>query len=279
MNIYVKKQTKTILDGKTSCNAYSRPVNQDGSLIPCKFSRIKGDTICKHHSKVFEQEYIYDSDMFCINYNHMQHKIIMKIDYKNHILILKKQNMTEVYRFINDDTLYGLKSEITFHHELGFLDELKKRHFINTNKVTILNQCPFILDFFENEIKEVVDSVYPSYISDIIMSYTDIPSVKRIMYFYRLRNILNPLYKLNYDDMYIYLRFKFKYLLSWSEILVSKPDHIDLFYNTILISMLIYKNKLSIDTFTPLLTRLKQLKQTAYKQNYCSTPDIELIEI
>lgn len=273
MNIYIKKLVKRPLANKTSCNAYSRFVHDDGSLRPCAFPRVEGDTVCKHHATIQEQRFTCNDEINIIDDEYKTETI--KIDYKNHVLVKKRRMTTEVFRFINDSTVHCLHLEKTFQKGVGFISKQNMKYYNCSNRIDILDQCPHILDFFENEIKEVVESVYPSYIANIIMSYTDVKAVHRVVHFYRLRHLLNPMYLLNDEDMYTYFRFKVKRLFTSSDVLASKPRNIDHCYRTILHYIAIYKGRLSNDHFKLLLNRLKLLKLQSYKQNLCDTPEIE----
>ena len=301
MSIYVKKIKKTIpVSTKTTCNVYNNYTNKDGSYTSCKLPRVKGETICKHHSIALEQKIndIYMDEQIFLNKEQEKNNSI-KIDYRRNLVIYSDKDNVYVYRFVNNNLLSCLDCVNIFSKDKVFekanetgsetqkiLSPIDQTNPFSSYSVkvscskriasSIISHYPSILDFIENETTEIIESIYPSDISDIIISYTDIRNTKHNTFVYRCKQYLKE-FGYSCPDKKLYLfGYHYKTIFPWNEILLSHPKFIDIMYSSIVGTVLFdYSKDFTLKDFKEVLERLKKIKFESYKKGYCECPDIE----
>lgn len=287
-SVYLKKINKTVpLASVTSCNVYHNYTGRDGTFTSCKQHRMEGETVCKQHFAMLEQR-IHDlKDDLPRNSICYHEKNTIKIDYRNHLVVYFDNIRKYIYtfRFANDSTCYCLQPLNVYKQENDSLDSILSPAigvFSDTYVISsgIVATFPAILDFMENETREILNSIYNPDISDIILEYVDIRKTKI--------NVINKRYE-QFSRNFSYstkeekinlFRFQFKQMFPWSEVFVHSSTVLNLLYS-IVVGMVLVKlpERLDIKHYAVVLRRLENLKAQSYKRGYCKTPEIEFVSL
>jgi hypothetical protein len=284
-SVYLKKINKTVqLSSVTSCNVYNNYTGRDGTFISCKHHRMEGETVCKQHAAIIEQR-IHDLKKDLPRNSICYHeKNTIKIDYRNHLVVYIDNIRRYIYtfRFANDSTCYCLQSLNVYNQENGVILSPARGVFSDTYIISncIVSYFPVILDFVENETHDILNSIYNSDISDIIMEYVDIRQAKLNTINNRYKKFFQKFAFSKKEDKIVLFQFEFKSLFPWSEVFAHNSNFMNIVYSLIVgITLVKLPEHLNIKDYTDVLQRLEKLKVQCYKRGYCKTPEIELVSL
>lgn len=280
---YVKRQTKVPLASKTTCNAVFRHSDNDGTPKKCNMKRVAGDTICKHHSISTTETIKYDRTR---SFNKVECNIdfSVRIDYKNWCVYYMCKNEVYVLELVNDNSLLKLskryiKIKGRYIQKTCNIDDSKKKTILDR----VIVYFPHLVDFFENEVSELLQHVYPKTISDVILSYCHVGEIKKDI-------MVKTIKKFTSDMQYVYDNESFPHkrkwlfksylrsLIRWDEVIIPFPKLMLAMYSCFLYNMM-SRNYWETSTenlvFKPFLKRLDKIIYISFKKGYHPTGYIE----